>query len=177
MNPDSLIESANILASPALFALLVGFAGDSGVAVVRASAASEQVKERLEGYLDRVDIIEESEIRRPWWFGRSGRRWSRLLRLLGSLLPKRMVASRQRQLVMAAARSGYRPGLHGAVPAGGDPLAGATCCCSGGTASRDRIAQHAHPRLMGYILLSTGCTGRCGSVSTTSCGRCPTPWI
>ena len=106
MSSGSLLDSMNILASPALFALLLGFA----VIMVWESFAparpTEQVQERLEGYLDRVDIIEESEIRRPLVVRAIWPPLRRILRLLGGLLPKRMVASRQRQLVLAGSPYG-----------------------------------------------------------------------
>jgi tight adherence protein C len=107
MNPGSVVDSASILASPALFALLVGFA----VVLVWESFAparpTEQVKERMEGYLDRVDIIEESEIRRPLMVRAILPPFKRLLHLLGGLLPKRMVASTRQQLVMAGNPFGF----------------------------------------------------------------------
>lgn len=106
MNPGGLIESASVLASPALFALLVGFA----VMLIWLSFAparpAEQVRERLEGYLDRVDIIEETEIRRPLAVRALWPPLRRLLRLLGGLLPRRMIASTGRQLVMAGSPFG-----------------------------------------------------------------------
>jgi tight adherence protein C len=107
MNPGSALENASILASPALFALLVGFAAIliwQSLAPVR---PAEQVKDRLEGYLDRVDIIEESEIRRPLVVRAIWPPLRRLLRLLGGLLPQRMVASTQQRLVLAGSPFGF----------------------------------------------------------------------
>jgi tight adherence protein C len=107
MNPGSLLDTADVLASPALFALLVGFA----VILIWESFAparpAEQVKERMEGYLDRVDITEESEISRPLAVRAIFSPLKGLLRRLGGLLPKRMVASTERQLVMAGSPMGF----------------------------------------------------------------------
>jgi tight adherence protein C len=107
MNPGSVFESTSALASPALFALLVGLA----VLLIWESFAparpAEQVEKRLDGYVDRVDIIEEDEIRRPLVFRVIYPPLRRLLRILGGLLPKRMVASTQRQLSMAGDPYGF----------------------------------------------------------------------
>jgi tight adherence protein C len=107
MNPGSALESASILASPALFALLVGFAAILVWESFAPARPAEQVKDRLEGYLDRVDIIEESEIRRPLLVRAFLPPLKRLLRLLGGLLPRSMVASTQKQLVMAGNPMGF----------------------------------------------------------------------
>jgi tight adherence protein C len=107
MNPGGLLENANVLASPALFALLVGFAAILIWESFAPARPSEQVNERLEGYLDRVDIIEEGEMRRPLVVRAILDPLRRLLHLLGRLMPKRMVGSTQRQLVMAGSPFGF----------------------------------------------------------------------
>jgi len=105
MNPNTWLETASYLWSPLMVATLVGLATLmiwSAFAPARPAAA---VRNRLNGYLDRQDTIQDDELRRPFVVRVFGPPLRRLLGLLGALAPRRNVQATEQMLVEAG-----RPG-------------------------------------------------------------------
>jgi tight adherence protein C len=88
MDVAQLLTSSGILWSPWTFSLLVAL---TAVLVFRAFAPVGPlgVRDRLEGYLGEVDIIEEQDMRLPFSVRVMRPLFMRLLRVLGRLVPKR----------------------------------------------------------------------------------------
>jgi tight adherence protein C len=93
------------LASPVAFAVLIGLATVMTWMAFAPARPARQVEERLSDYLDR-DIIEHSEMERPFVSRAILPPLQRFLRFLGRLLPISNLNTIQRQLVMAGSPGG-----------------------------------------------------------------------
>ena len=106
MDIGHLIQTGGFLWSPVTFALLTGLAAALVWMAFAPSRPREDVEERLNGYLDRTDIIEEAEMRRPFAVRVLLPILLRILHTLGRLAPKRSVETTQQMLVQAGEPGG-----------------------------------------------------------------------
>jgi len=101
MNIDSWLQSTSLLWSPLTAAALMGLAVLmiwGAFAPARPAAAQ---KNRMDGYLERPDAIDDPDMRRPFVVRVFGPLLRGILRVLGSLAPKRNVQSTDLMLSQA----------------------------------------------------------------------------
>ncbi len=106
MDLPSLILRYSFLASPALFAALAGLAMLLLWLAFAPANPARDVKERLEGYLGRADLIEEDDLRRPFVARALWPPLRRVLRAFGALMPKRNMEITRQMLVEAGEPGG-----------------------------------------------------------------------
>ncbi|MFC2023688.1 type II secretion system F family protein [Chloroflexota bacterium] len=106
MDIGDLILGGGLLWSPAAFGLLIGLAAALIWLAFMPVRPLRDVQERMDGYLDRVDIIEETEIRRPIESRVFIPMLRRFLRALGGLTPKRTIEKTQMMLQNAGQPAG-----------------------------------------------------------------------
>lgn len=94
------------IASPLLFASLVALAVALLWMAFAPARPTQQMQERLQGYLDRGDVVLEGEISRPFVSRVVLPPFRRLLGFLGGLLPQGSVPAIQQKLVMAGSPMG-----------------------------------------------------------------------
>lgn len=105
MDITTLILISGVLWSPLTFALLIGLATALVWLAFRPTQTARMVRERLDGYLDRGDLIEESDMRKPFASRVLWPLLRRILGILGALAPKRNVEA-TRQLLLQAGEPG-----------------------------------------------------------------------
>lgn len=97
----SLLINEGIFSSPLVFGGMIGLATILIWLAFMPSPPAWMIRSRLNGYLERVDVIEDADMRKPF----AGRvvvpLFRRFLRLLGSLAPKRNMEATQRLLLQA----------------------------------------------------------------------------
>ena len=106
MNPSAWLETTSWLWSPLAAAALMGLAVLmiwSAFAPARPAAA---VRNRLDGYLDRKDVIEDADMRRPFVARVFRPLLRQVLRLLGRLAPRRNVQATEQLLLQAGEPGG-----------------------------------------------------------------------
>ena len=91
MNIDALFGTTSWLWSPWMAAILIGVAVVMMWAAFAPARPAAAVRNRLDGYLDRTDVTEDAEMRASFVGRVFGPPLRRLLRLLGSLAPRRSV--------------------------------------------------------------------------------------
>ena len=101
MDMGSLFESTNALWSPLTVAVLAGFSMLFLWLALTPARPMRSVRSRLDAYLNRTDVVEDSEMRRPFANRVVEPIFRRLLHILGMLAPKRNVEMTQQMLVMA----------------------------------------------------------------------------
>ena len=106
MDVGGLILGGGFLWSPAVFALLIGLAVAMIWLAFTPTRPLRDVRDRLDDYLETVDIIEEDELRRPFGTRVLSPVLRRILRILGSIAPKRIVESTQKMLMHAGEPGG-----------------------------------------------------------------------
>jgi tight adherence protein C len=106
MNIGAWLESPSALWSPWVVAVLVGLAALLIWAAFAPARPAAKVRTRLDGYLDRADAIEEAEMRKPFVARVFGPLLRGVLRLLGSLAPKRNVEATELLLRQAGQPGG-----------------------------------------------------------------------
>ncbi|MCC7352517.1 MAG: type II secretion system F family protein [Anaerolineae bacterium] len=97
----NLLVNGGLFSSPFAFGAMIGFATILIWLAFMPSFPAQMIRRRLDGYLERVDVIEDAEMRKPF----AGRvvlpLFRRFLRLLGSLAPKRNAEATQKMLLQA----------------------------------------------------------------------------
>jgi tight adherence protein C len=106
MDIGAWLESPSALWSPWVVAVLVGLAALLIWAAFAPARPAAKVRTRLDGYLDRADAIEEAEMRKPFVARVFGPLLRGVLRLLGSLAPKRNVEATELLLRQAGQPGG-----------------------------------------------------------------------
>ena len=105
MDIIALVESGQVLRSPASFAALVGLAVTFSWLAFAPARAVRTIRKRLDGYVERVDLVQETEMRRSIVVRLILPFVRRVLRLLGRLTPWGSMEVTRRMLVQAG-----RPG-------------------------------------------------------------------
>jgi tight adherence protein C len=106
MDLGGLILGGGFLWSPAAFGLLITLAVALIWLAFMPVRPLRDVQERMDDYLDRVDVIEETDIRRPIESRVFLPLLRRLLRALGGLTPKRTIEKTQMMLLHAGQPGG-----------------------------------------------------------------------
>lgn len=106
MDIGRLIQTGDFLWSPPTFAVLIGLAMALIWLALAPARPRRAVRERLAGYLDRQDVIEEEDMRRPFGERVLLPMLRRILRILGRLAPKRNVEMTRQMLVQAGQPGG-----------------------------------------------------------------------
>ena len=106
---DTLLASSSLLWSPLTVAALVAVAALFIWVALAPAAPRRDVSDRLDGYLERIDALEDAELRRPFLSRVAGPGLRGLLRLLGSLTPQRNVETTRRDLLQAGNPYGLTP--------------------------------------------------------------------
>ena len=106
MDIGHLILAGGVLSSPLTFAILISFATALVWLAFAPAQPARMVRERLDGYLDRGDVIEETDMRRPFAARALVPLLRRLLRILGRLAPKRNVEATRQMLLQAGEPGG-----------------------------------------------------------------------
>jgi tight adherence protein C len=101
MNIAYLIESGGLLWSPLSFAVLIGFATALVWLAFSPAQPVRLVRERLEDFVDRGDVVEETDVRGPFVARVIWPLVLRLLRLVGTLAPRRNLESTRQMLLQA----------------------------------------------------------------------------
>ena len=105
MDIIALVESGQVLRSPASFAALVGLAVTFSWLAFAPARPVRTIRKRLDGYVERVDLVQETEMRRSIVVRLILPLVRRVLRLLGRLTPWGSMEVTRRMLVQAG-----RPG-------------------------------------------------------------------
>ena len=105
MDIIALVESGQVLRSPASFAALVGLAVTFSWLAFAPARPVRTIRKRLDGYVERVDLVQETEMRRSIVVRLILPFVRRVLRLLGRLTPWGSMEATRRMLVQAG-----RPG-------------------------------------------------------------------
>jgi len=90
-----------VLWSPVTFGALIGLAVLLGWVAVSSAKPLRSVQERLDGYLEREDVIEQADLSRPFGSRVLQPTLQRLLRALGRLLPARHLEGTREKLEQA----------------------------------------------------------------------------
>jgi tight adherence protein C len=106
---DTLLAGSSLLWSPLTAAALVAVAALFIWVALAPAAPRREVSDRLGGYLERTDALEDDELRRPFLSRVAGPGVRGLLRLLGSLTPQRNVETTRRDLLQAGNPYGLTP--------------------------------------------------------------------
>ena len=106
MDIIALVESGQVLRSPASFAALVGLAVASVWLAFAPARSVRTVRKRLDGYVERVDLVQETEMRRSIVVRLILPFVRRVLRLLGRLTPWGSMEVTRRMLVQAGQPGG-----------------------------------------------------------------------
>jgi len=101
MDIGRLIQTGGFLWSPVTFAVLIGLATALVWLALAPARPRQVVRERLDDYLDRADVIEEEDMRRPFAARVLLPLLRRILRILGRLAPKRNMEMTRQMLVQA----------------------------------------------------------------------------
>jgi len=109
IGPGHLVESGGFLWSPPSFAVLVGLATAFVWLAFTPSRPARMVRERLNGYLDRGDLIQDAEMRRSFAARVLWPLLQRVLRILGGLAPMRTVEAARQMLLQAGQPGGLTP--------------------------------------------------------------------
>ncbi len=106
MDISYLIEGGGVLWSPLSFAVLLGLATALAWLAFAPAQPARMVRDRLDGYLDRGDIVEDADMRQSF----AGRVlmpvFRRLLRALGALAPTRKLEATRQMLLQAGDPAG-----------------------------------------------------------------------
>lgn len=105
MDITSVLQSANSLWTPTTVAVLAGVAMLFIWLALAPARPVGSVRSRLDAYLARTDVVEDSELRRPFASRVIAPIFRRLLNFLGRLAPKRNVEMTE-QMLMAAGEPG-----------------------------------------------------------------------
>ena len=106
MDIGRLIQTGHFLWSPLTFAVLIGLAMALVWLALAPARPRRAVRERLAGYLDRADVIEEEDMGRPFGARVLLPLLRRILRILGRLATKRNVEATRQMLVQAGQPGG-----------------------------------------------------------------------
>ena len=101
MNPSAWLETTSWLWSPLAAAALMGLAVLLVWSALTPARPAAAMRNRLNGYLDRVDVIEDADMRRPLVGRVFGPLMRQVLGLLGRLAPTRMVQASEQMLLQA----------------------------------------------------------------------------
>jgi tight adherence protein C len=93
MNIDAWLRSTSLLWSPWTAAALGGLAVFLIWAAFAPARPAAAVRNRLDGYLDRKDLLDDADMRKPFVARVFGPLLRQILRLFGSLAPRRSVAA------------------------------------------------------------------------------------
>lgn len=106
MEIADLITASGFLWSPVAFALLIGLAVVLVWLAFAPARPQRQMEDRLDGYLERGDILEEIDMRQPFVLRVVAPLLRRLLGALGRLLPGRNVEQTRQMLIQAGDPAG-----------------------------------------------------------------------
>jgi tight adherence protein C len=101
VNPSAWLETTSWLWSPLAAAALMGLAVLMMWSAFTPARPAAAVRNRLDGYLDRKDIIEDADMRRPFVVRVFGPLLRGVLHILGRLAPKRNVEATEQLLLQA----------------------------------------------------------------------------
>jgi len=106
MDISALIAPSDALRSPSTFAALVGVAVGFAWLAFAPARPVRTIRKRLDGYVERVDLVDETEVRRSLLARLILPGVRRILRLLGRLTPWRSMEATRRMLVQAGQPGG-----------------------------------------------------------------------
>jgi tight adherence protein C len=107
METGSFLTTYGFLGSPVLFGVLVMLAGIAVWLSLAPARPAKQMEERLEGYVERGDLLDDAEMRRPFGTRVVMPLFRKLLRSLGRLAPQRSLAQMHTMLVQAGEPGGF----------------------------------------------------------------------
>ncbi len=110
MDIAAVLQSASVLWTPLTAAVLAGVAMLFIWLALAPARPISAVRTRLDAYLNRTDLVEDSEMRRPFANRVLAPIFRRLLNFLGRLAPKRNVEMTQ-QMLVAAGEPGHLTAL------------------------------------------------------------------